>query len=190
MQRKAVFLDRDGVLNSAIIKNNKPYPPSSLNELYIPDDVPRALAALKSAGFMLIGATNQPDVARGTTPQSLVEAINKKIIQICALDEMRVCYHDDKDQCECRKPLPGLLISAANDHAIDLGNSIMIGDRWKDIEAGQRAGCKTIWINQNYAEKSPEKSPDFTATALREAAEWILQNMNSPITKNYATKEL
>jgi D-glycero-D-manno-heptose 1,7-bisphosphate phosphatase len=179
MQRRAVFLDRDGVLNSAIIKNNKPYPPSSLEELYIPDDVPHALAALKAAGFMLIGATNQPDVARGTTPLSLVEAINSKVMQVCALDEMRVCYHDDHDDCTCRKPLPGLLLEAANDYAIDLNNSIMIGDRWKDIEAGQRAGCKTIWLNQYYAEKSPEKSPDFIATALREAVDWILHHFNN-----------
>lgn len=175
MLRKAVFLDRDGVLNSAIVKNNKPYPPASLNELYIPDDVPHGLAALKAAGYVLIGATNQPDVARGTTPRELVESINARVMQVCALDDIRVCYHDDLHNCHCRKPLPGLIIEAANDHAIDLKNSIMIGDRWKDIEAGQKAGCKTIWLNQNYAEKSPE-APDFIATSFREAIEWILIN--------------
>src|SRR5690349_1452719 len=116
MLKKAVFLDRDGVLNSAIVKNNKPYPPASLNELYIPDDVPHALSALKAEGYLLIGATNQPDVARGKTPRELVESINAKVMQVCALDEIRVCYHDDHDNCHCRKPLPGLIIEAANEH--------------------------------------------------------------------------
>jgi D-glycero-D-manno-heptose 1,7-bisphosphate phosphatase len=176
MKRKAIFLDRDGVLNAAIIKDGKPYPPASLDELHIPQDVPIALASLKSAGFMLIGATNQPDVARGSALQSQVEAINERIMNVCLLDEIRVCYHDDADACVCRKPLPGLLLQAANDYAIDLASSIMIGDRWKDIEAGQRAGCKTIWLNQNYAEKSPENAPDFIATNLRDAAEWIINN--------------
>jgi D-glycero-D-manno-heptose 1,7-bisphosphate phosphatase len=176
MQRKAIFLDRDGVLNSAIIRDGKPYPPASLSELHIPDDVPLALSELKSAGFMLIGATNQPDVARGTTPRTLVEAINTEIMKTCPLDEIRVCYHDDADACKCRKPLPGLLFDAAYDYVIDLKQSIMIGDRWKDIEAGQRAGCKTIWLNQQYSEKAPKNAPDFIAKNLKEAAEWIINN--------------
>lgn len=172
-QKKAVFLDRDGVLNHAVIKNGKPYPPSSLLELSIPDDVHQALDRLKLAGFMLIGATNQPDVARGTTAKTTVEAINKKLMSLLPLDEIRVCYHDDNDNCECRKPSPGLLTAAANEHDIDLTRSIMIGDRWKDIDAGKNAGCKSIWIHNNYAEKQPQ-SPDFIAASLMEAAEWIL----------------
>jgi D-glycero-D-manno-heptose 1,7-bisphosphate phosphatase len=175
MQKKAVFLDRDGVLNAAIIKNGKPYPPASLEELRIPQDVPSALAKLKSAGFILIGATNQPDVARGTTSRALVDTINTEIMKTCPLDEIRVCFHDDVDECHCRKPLPGLLLDAAKDYAIDLQQSVMIGDRWKDIEAGQRAGCKTIWLNQNYAEKTPEIAPSFIATTLTEAVGWILK---------------
>lgn len=177
MQRKAIFLDRDGVLNSAIVKNGKPYPPSSINELHIPEDVPNALASLKSAGYLLIGATNQPDVARGTTPRSLVEAINAEIMKHCPLDEIRVCYHDDADDCHCRKPSPGLLLDAAKEHAIDLSQSIMIGDRWKDITAGQRAGCKTIWLNQQYAEKAPDAPPDFITTHLGDAAKWIINHI-------------
>lgn len=173
--RKAIFLDRDGVLNSAIVKNGKPYPPASLSELVIPSDVPEALSSLKSAGFMLIGATNQPDVARGKTPRTLVEAINAEIMKLCPLDEIRVCYHDDADNCLCRKPFPGLILEAANDYSIDLQQSYMIGDRWKDIEAGQRAGCKTIWLNQNYAEKSPAIPPDFIATNLYDAAKFIIK---------------
>ena len=99
-------------------------------------------------------------------------------MEMLPLDEMRVCYHDDKDQCECRKPLPGLLTEAAKDFGIDLQNSVMIGDRWKDIEAGQRAGCKTIWIRQDYQEKDPVKPASFVATSLTDATNWIINNLN------------
>lgn len=174
MKRKAIFLDRDGVLNHAYVKNGKPYPPASVAEVTIPSDVQTALQTLKLAGFLLIGATNQPDVARGTTQKSTVEAINAHLMAMLPLDEIRVCYHDDADHCDCRKPGPGLLTQAAAEHAIDLNNSIMIGDRWKDIEAGQKAGCKTIFLENNYLEKKPQQ-PDFVANNMTEAVAWIQQ---------------
>lgn len=176
MKQKAIFLDRDGVINEAVIKNRKPYPPISLNELKIPVDVPKALADLKAKGFMLIGATNQPDVARGTASKEIVEAMNASLMKQLPLDAIYVCYHDDQDQCECRKPLPGLMLQASNDHNIDLTNSIMIGDRWKDIEAGQRAGCRTIWLNHQYDEKSPSRMPDCIVSCMTEAVNWIQMN--------------
>lgn len=172
MKQAAVFLDRDGVLNNVILKQGKPHPPASVAELTLPNDVQSALQILKSAGFLLIGATNQPDVARGTTKKSTVEAINAQLMTALPLAEIRVCYHDDIDNCECRKPSPGLLIQAAAEHNIDLQQSFMIGDRWKDIEAGENAGCKTIWIDNNYLEKKP-KNPNFIAANLTEAAIWI-----------------
>lgn len=175
MKKRAVFLDRDGVLNEAVVRKGKPYPPATLAEVVIPSGVQHALFRLKSAGFLLIGATNQPDVARGHTTRELVEAINKKLICELNLDEIRVCYHDDKDSCECRKPLPGLLTQASFDNNIDLVKSIMIGDRWKDIEAGQRAGCKTVWLNYEYEESAPKVPPDLVTTSLTEAVNWILQ---------------
>lgn len=178
-KNKAVFLDRDGVLNNAIMKQGKAYPPASLAELTIADDVQKALQILKSAGFLLIGATNQPDVARGTIPKSLVEAINAKLMSTLPLDEIRVCYHDDADNCECRKPLAGLLTQAAKEHNIDLLESIMIGDRWKDIEAGQNADCKTIWIDHQYQEKRP--NPDYIALNLSDAADWIMAQKEKSI---------
>jgi len=177
MENKAIFFDRDGVLNHAIIKNGKPYPPSSLSELRIPDDAFAALQRLKSANFLLIGATNQPDVARGMTTRTTVEEINYQLITHLPLDEIRVCYHDDSDQCFCRKPLPGLLVEAAKQYGIDLKNSVMIGDRWKDIEAGHQAGCKTIWLECDYGEKKPSQPADFTAASLTEAAQWILSTV-------------
>lgn len=174
MKRRAIFLDRDGVLNHAVVKNGKPYPPASVHELTVPEDAAHTLHALKATGFLLIGATNQPDVARGISTQASIEAINTKLMEILPLDEIRVCYHDDKDQCHCRKPLAGLLTDAALQHGIDLKNSYMIGDRWKDIEAGQLAGCKTIWLKQHYQEKEPKQAADLIAANLTEAAAWIL----------------
>lgn len=176
---QAVFLDRDGVLNQAIIKQGKPYPPASLKELIVPKEVGDALKNLKQAGFLLIGATNQPDVARGITERKTVETINQQLIQTLPLDSIRVCYHDDIDQCYCRKPLPGLLLQAAQDYNIDLQNSYMIGDRWKDIEAGKRAGCRTIWLDYRYDEHFKSDQPDFTAALLNDAANWIMQNHHS-----------
>lgn len=174
--KRAVFLDRDGVLNEAIVRNGKPYPPTSVGELIIPADVPDALNILQAEGFLLIGATNQPDVARGTTTKKAVLEINDILTQTLNLTEIRTCFHDDIDQCTCRKPRPGLLTKAAIDFAIDLQQSFMIGDRYKDIEAGFNAGCKTIWLRRHYLEKEPAQPADFIASTLMEATVWILDN--------------
>lgn len=173
---RAVFLDRDGVLNQAIVRDGKPYPPASLAELSIADDVLPALQQLKAAGYLLLGATNQPDVVRGKTARETVEAMNAHLMQVLPLDEMRVCYHDDHDQCACRKPKPGLILSAAEKFGVDVTKSFMIGDRWRDVEAGQQAGCKTVWINVGYQERGPLTAPDKEAKNLSEAAAWILNS--------------
>jgi D-glycero-D-manno-heptose 1,7-bisphosphate phosphatase len=175
-KRRAVFLDRDGVINRAIVKNGKPYPPSNLDELEIPEDVPRALRDLKKAGYFLIVVTNQPDVARGIRRREVVEAIHASLLARLPLDEILVCYHDDADGCSCRKPLPGLLQQAADKYSIDLSSSFMVGDRWKDIEAGRRAGCTTILIDQHYAEKGPNQPPHYRVRGLFEAAGCILKH--------------
>lgn len=176
MQR-AVFLDRDGVINRALVRDGKPYPPANLAEMEILPDVADALEALHDAGFMLIVVTNQPDVARGTTSKAIVEEINTYLMSCLPIDEFRTCYHDSSDACDCRKPLPGSLIAAANMHAINLGESYMIGDRWRDIEAGQTAGCKTIFIDYNYNEKQPA-SIDFRVKSLLEASHIIIMKKN------------
>jgi len=172
---KAVFLDRDGVINHSIIKNGKPFPPSSLAEVKIIDGVAEALASLRQAGFLLIVVTNQPDVARGTIANSVVNEINDYLKLELLLDDIFVCIHDDKDKCYCRKPLPGLILQAARKYKIDLKQSFMVGDRWKDVEAGKRAGCKTIWIDLKYDEKKPSVAPDYVTQSLKEAVTWILQ---------------
>ena len=170
---RAVFLDRDGVLNRAYVREGRPYPPSNLAELEILPDVPQALSALRRAGFLLIVVTNQPDVARGITSREVVEGINKHLAGRLVIDEFYTCFHDTPDGCDCRKPRPGSLLEAAKKHTIDLGSSYMVGDRWTDVEAGLRAGCKTIFIDHGYAEKQPEAF-DYRANSLLEASQIIL----------------
>jgi D-glycero-D-manno-heptose 1,7-bisphosphate phosphatase len=175
MGDRAVFLDRDGVLNEAVIYDGKPFPPASVSALRIVVDAPDALLTLASAGFVLIGVTNQPDVARGTQPRDVVEAINAEILATLPLREIFVCYHDDADECDCRKPKPGLLIRAAAKYEVDLPRSFLIGDRWKDVEAGHRAGCTTILVGHGYAETDLGRRPHFHARTLSVAAAWILE---------------
>src|SRR5258708_3854186 len=113
VSRRAVFLDRDGVLNRAIVRDGKPYPPASPEELEIMPDADKACRDLRNAGFLLIMVTNQPDVARGSQKREVVEAINRILADRLCLDSVKVCYHDDADNCKCRKPEPGLLQEAA-----------------------------------------------------------------------------
>jgi len=173
---RAVFLDRDGVLNEPVLRDGRPYPPESVEALKVIPDAPRALAALKNAGFLLIVVTNQPDVARGTQSRAAVEAMNAALAAQLPVDDFFVCWHQDRDDCDCRKPKPGLLLRAAERHAIDLASSFLIGDRWRDIDAGKSAGCRTIWIDRHYQERPPAAAPDFRAVSLQAAAEWILKS--------------
>ncbi len=170
--KRAVFLDRDGVLNRAVVRDGRPYPPASADELEIIDGAAEALSRLRELGFLLIVVTNQPDVARGTQSRGEVEAIHGRLRETLPIDEFVVCYHDDSDDCGCRKPKPGGLLDAAKRHGIDLAASFMIGDRWRDVEAGQRAGCVAYFIDYGYAEKQP--APPFVRVrSLAEAAEKI-----------------
>jgi len=171
---RAVFLDRDGVINRALLREGKPYPPASLDEVEVLPGVPEALQELKAAGYRLIVVTNQPDVARGTTERSVVEGINARLAALLPVDEFRVCYHDDHQGCACRKPKPGLLLEAAREEGIDLAASWMIGDRWRDVEAGQAAGCRTVWINRGYRERGPRQEADLCVPDLPTAARGIL----------------
>src|SRR5262245_40394834 len=130
MAASAVFLDRDGVLNDAIVVEGKPYPPRRLNELRISDDARTGCQMLKAAGFKLICVTNQPDVARGLMAGSDLDAINLAVEEALGLDDLLVCRHSDEDACTCRKPKPGMLLSAAADHDLEIASSYMVGDRW------------------------------------------------------------
>lgn len=173
----AVFLDRDGVLNRTFLHaDGKTHPPQTPDQLEILPGVLEACLSLRRAGFLLIVVSNQPDVARGTQRRKVVEAINRKLLRQIPLDEIRVCYHDDADDCPCRKPKAGMLLEAALVRGIDLPKSYMIGDRWKDIEAGRRAGCQTALVNAAATEVR-RCHPDFHASSLREAEQWILRQL-------------
>ena len=172
--RRAVFLDRDGVLNAPVVRDGRPYPPASMDELRIYDDAAESLRRLKNAGFLLIVVTNQPDVSRGAQAKDTVDALNAALSEVLPIDEFRTCYHDDVDGCSCRKPKPGLLVEGARKWGVEVEESYMIGDRWRDIDAGAAAGCRTILIDRHYREKGPANKPDFTASTLTEAADWIL----------------
>lgn len=171
--RRAVFLDRDGVVNRAFVRDGRPYPPAGADEVEVLPGVAASLRRLKAHGYLLVIVTNQPDVARGTHSKAAVDAIHERLAALLPIDEFRTCHHDDSDHCACRKPQPGLILDAARAHDLDLGSSVMVGDRWRDVEAGRRAGCATVFLDYGYAERQPEK-PDAVVTSLEEAANWIL----------------
>jgi len=170
---RAVFLDRDGVLNQARVSDGKPYPPATLDEFVIVPEAPACLNELKRKGFRLIVVTNQPDVAHGHQSIATVEEMHQKLCQALPVDEVLVCYHDDADDCACRKPRPGLLIEAQRKHQLDLTRSFLIGDRWKDVDAGNAAGCKTAFIDYQYRERGPATEPCVRVASLRAAVDWI-----------------
>ncbi len=168
----AVFLDRDGVINHAPVRDGKPCSPENVEALKILPGVPEALARLKNAGFLLIVITNQPNVARGIQTRASIEAIHAHLMATMPLDDVRVCYHDDADRCACRKPAPGMILDAAREWEIDLASSFMVGDRWRDIEAGLRAGCRTVFVNHRYRETQPDRF-DLQVASLMEAVPWL-----------------
>ncbi len=170
---RAVFLDRDGVINQSIVRGGKPYPPADIEETIIMPDAESSLARLREAGFLLPVVTNQPDVRRENASKAKVEEIHQFLAANLPLSGFFVCYHDDQDGCNCRKPLPGLLFQAAAEYDIELNRSYLVGDRWKDIEAGTAAGCRTVLIDRQYDERQ-SCEPDVSVSSLAEAVDWIL----------------
>ena len=173
--RRAVFLDRDGVINRAVVRDGKPYPPDSLEALEILPGVAGALESLRAAGFLNVVVTNQPDVATGKQRREIVEAMNHQLHVNLSLDAFKVCYHADAENCECRKPKPGMLLAAAREMNIDLRRSFLVGDRWRDVGAAHAGGCRAIFIDYSYKEKRPDK-PYVAVNSLTEAAEFILRS--------------
>jgi D-glycero-D-manno-heptose 1,7-bisphosphate phosphatase len=174
--RRAVFLDRDGVINRAVVREGKPFPPASLSDLRLLPGVRDACRKLREAGFALILITNQPDIGRGHADAGEVDEMHRRIRRFLELDDVRVCPHDDGARCACRKPQPGLLFEAARARDIDLKSSFMIGDRWRDVEAGQRAGCQSIFLDYGYREPQPQGA-FLRVRSLLEAANWIVRTV-------------
>lgn len=172
-RRKAVFLDRDGVINDTVFRDGKPRSPDHVNHFHFLPGVQEAAARLRGAGFLLVVVTNQPDVARGWLKRENVLAMNQKVFDVLRVDAVKACFHDNADHCVCRKPKPGMLLEAARELDIDLRQSFMVGDRFSDVEAGAAAGCRTILVGEGDQVASPRK-PDARVASLLEAAEWIL----------------
>lgn len=174
---RAVFLDRDGVINRALVRDDKPYPPRSLAEFEILPGVVEACAQLKAAGFLLIVATNQPDVGRGTLPSVALEELHAHMSRALPLDRIEVCTHAGSkygQPCDCRKPRPGMLVRAAHELNIDLTASWMVGDRWRDVDCGHAAGCQTVLLDYSYDEPL-RMQPDFRARDLAAAARIVIE---------------
>ena len=171
-KQRGIFLDRAGVLIRAIVREKRPYAVSKMEEVQILDGVPEACATLSSLGYLLVLTTNQPDVARGKITRSFVDAVNIELSRRLNLDDVEVCDHDDGDHCICRKPKPGLMVRSAEKLSIDLASSIVVGDRWRDVEAGMNAGCKTVFVDYGYDEILKAR-PDHVAPSLYGAVDWI-----------------
>jgi D-glycero-D-manno-heptose 1,7-bisphosphate phosphatase len=174
---RAVFLDRDGVINRAIVRGGKPYPPASPEEFQYVPGIQEACARLKKAGFILVVATNQPDVGRGKTSADFVSQIHEKISDDLPIDHVEVCFDSGLGNTASlyRKPAPGMLQKAAAMFDIDLPESYMIGDRWRDIDCGKAAGCVTVLIDYGYNEELKQQ-PDYTVKSVTEAVDVILKH--------------
>jgi D-glycero-D-manno-heptose 1,7-bisphosphate phosphatase len=169
---KAVFLDRDGVVNRSNLMRGVPVPPRSILEVEVLEGVVEGINLLKSHNFLPVVITNQPDVARGIVTREQVEEINTHIGVKTGIEYFYTCYHDDMDKCPCRKPAPGLIHLASSELDINLDKSFVVGDRWRDISAGQAAGCKTFFIDYSYSEKRPD-APFIIVSSLLEAANLV-----------------
>lgn len=175
--RRAVFLDRDGVLNRIRIENGKPCAPNSLNDFEIIEGVIESIKLLSEKSLELIVVTNQPYLSRGVISEKVLNSMHKRITRITGLKHFYICIHDDSDDCSCRKPRAGLLETASRDLGLDLTKSFLVGDRWKDIHAGQAAGCRCFFIDYGYTEKKPNP-PFLTVKSLWEAAVTISELLN------------
>jgi D-glycero-D-manno-heptose 1,7-bisphosphate phosphatase len=167
--RRAVFLDRDGVINANLERDGRPVAPRTLVDFKILPGVEDAVRRLKEHGYLVIVITNQPDVADGLTERSTVDAMHDVIRAQLPVDDIRVCFHNDAAGCDCRKPKPGLILAAAAEHGIDLAQSYVVGDRWRDVAAGRAAGCFTIFVAYAYKQDGPN-FPDKVVKSLSEAA--------------------
>ncbi len=179
LTRRAVFLDRDGVINRVVVRNGMPHPPSHVGEFELYEDVADGCAQLKAANFLLVVITNQPDVGRGIQSRKAVEAMNVKMQSALPwLDRIEVCYHAGKrcgEPCDCRKPRPGMILRAAAELNIDPKKSYVIGDRWRDVDCARVAGCRAIFIERVYKEPLRE-APDFTVASFSDAVSAVLDD--------------
>lgn len=182
----AVFLDRDGVINRSAVRDGKAYAPHTLAEFRLLPGVAQAVRDLKAAGFLIVVATNQPDIGNSKVDAAVVDAMHAILHRKLPLDAIAMCAHRQDENCPCRKPKAGLLTDMAARLGIDLPKSYMVGDRWSDVVAGRTAGCYTVFVNRGYAESLP-MAPDAVASSLPAAVRLILARapMGSPESEIY-----
>jgi D-glycero-D-manno-heptose 1,7-bisphosphate phosphatase len=177
MVTRAVFADRDGVLCANMMRDGRPVAPTRLEDFRLLPGVEDSVRALKTAGYLVIVVTNQPDVGTGRTPRAIVEAMHDIIRSTLDIDDIKACFHTNADGCACRKPKPGMILDAAAERAIDLPASFVVGDRWSDVAAGREAGCSTIFVDYGYEPDTPGKA-DSVVSSFAEAARVILDRGN------------
>ena len=166
--KAAAFLDRDGVLNASIMLNGAPCPPRRVSEVEILPGVREAIDLLIQNDYLPIVITNQPDVSRGSKSISDIKQINEHIGIEIGLTNFYICPHDDDDLCACRKPMPGLIQLAVKELGIDLSKSFLVGDRWRDVQAGQAMNLPSFFIDYSYNESQPNQ-PFTRVNSLLEA---------------------
>ncbi|MEX0892397.1 MAG: HAD family hydrolase [Gemmatimonadota bacterium] len=175
MSARAVFLDRDGVLNHVVMRAGRPASPRSVEELQLVPGAAAAVARLREAGFRTLVVTNQPDVARGLLPPAVLAEMMERVGRATGVDDVAWCPHDDRDGCGCRKPLPGMIHTLAERWRVDPRRSFLVGDGWKDMAAGRAAGCTTVLLSRPYnaGTRSTLASADLdgAVSAILEAAE-------------------
>ena len=174
---KAVFLDRDGVINKPIVIEGKSYAPQSLKDFKIFPKVKVAVKKLRNNGFKVFVISNQPDIGNKLIKKKTLNQMHKLLKSKVPVNKIYFCPHTRNDKCKCRKPNPGMIIKASKDSGILLKESYVIGDRKTDIDAGLKAGCKTIFVNHNYVEKKPTKQ-EKTVKSLHAAVKYILKSQN------------
>lgn len=176
-KRQAVFLDRDGTINWNEVRDGKPFAPTRLEDFRWLPGAPEAIARFKAAGHLVIVVTNQPDLTTGKNSPAVIEAMHRRLTDELGVDDIFTCPHTEDQGCDCRKPKPGLLLQAARKWNIDLTRSVMVGDRWRDVDAGKAAGCATVHIDHGYAGEPAPEGADLTVDSLVAASEFILAEL-------------
>lgn len=174
-KKPAVFFDRDGVITVPKSVHGKGFAPRNLTDFKFYEDAIACLKKTRDAGFLNIVVSNQPDIATGLLQSSVLNEMNKTLLKELTLDDVINCQHILENNCDCRKPKPGMIYTAVEKHNLDLSNSWIIGDRDSDIEAGLTAGIRTIFIERHWADENGFKS-DFRSESLNEAVDIIIKN--------------
>jgi len=168
---RAAFLDRDGVLVREIVLGGQARAPMRLADFHVVPEARDQVARLHAAGLRCVVFTNQPEVARGLLKWDTLDQMHRQLRDATGVDDIQICPHDDTDQCECRKPKPGMLREAAQRADILLAESFVVGDRWRDIDAGHAVGCYAILIDRPYSACS---NPDARVPNLTAAVDLIV----------------